>query len=79
MLREFKHIHFVTVARKAKTSVWSCRNNQSNQELGQIRWHPAWRQYCFFTTIDAVYSPTCLDDIVHFIRISMAQRRTDPQ
>ncbi|KKM63866.1 hypothetical protein LCGC14_1507120, partial [marine sediment metagenome] len=44
---QFEYIHFVETGRKTKTVVWSCRNNRSNEELGEVRWHSAWRQYCY--------------------------------
>ncbi|MCK4245312.1 MAG: hypothetical protein KAX20_06780 [Candidatus Omnitrophica bacterium] len=43
-------------------------NNKSQGELGVVKWYPAWRQYCYFPTTQAVYSKGCLDDIGDFIR-----------
>jgi len=63
----FQFIHFEKIEEKPKTSVWSCRNNRSSEELGQVRWYPAWRQYCYFPTCQAVYSVGCLEDINSFI------------
>lgn len=65
----YKFIHFVEIEKKAKTSVWSCRNNRSNEELGTVYWYGAWRQYCFSPNIqmNIVYSKGCMDDIGHFI------------
>lgn len=62
-----KYIHFVLTAQKPKTSVWSCRNNRSGEELGVIKWYGPWRQYCYFPTVQAVYSAGCLDDIARFL------------
>jgi hypothetical protein len=67
MKTQYRYIHFVKVADKPKTSVWSCRNNSNDDELGEVRWYPAWRQYCFFPTQPAVYSVGCLVDINDFI------------
>lgn len=67
MKTKFKFIHFVKTEDKAKTSVWSCLNNRSNAELGVIKWYPAWRQYCYFPTVRAVYSVGCFNDINEFI------------
>ena len=64
----YKYIHFIKVAEKPKTSVWSCRNNSSGDELGEVKWYPAWRQYCYFPTVQAVYSDGCLKDISSFIQ-----------
>lgn len=64
----YKYIHFVIIEEKPKTKVWSCRNNNSGGELGQVKWHNAWRQYCYFPSGPAVYSVSCLEDINDFIR-----------
>lgn len=64
---EYKYIHFIKKENKPKTSVWSCRNNTSTAELGEVKWYPAWRQYCYFPTVQAVYSVGCLEDINTFI------------
>lgn len=67
MKTEYKYLHFIKTGQKAKTSVWSCRNNHSAVELGEIKWYPAWRQYCYFPAARAVYSAGCLEDIRDFI------------
>ncbi|MBW8034846.1 MAG: hypothetical protein FVQ79_04155 [Planctomycetes bacterium] len=66
---------FVKTQEKLKTSVWSCRNKKSENELGIVKWHAAWRQYCYFPTVQAVYSAGCLDDIKDFIEHQMERRR----
>lgn len=67
MKAEYQYIHFVKIEDKRKTSVWSCRNTKSDFELGIIKWHPGWRQYCYFPAGPAVYSAGCLADIQDFI------------
>ena len=64
----YKYIHFLKIADKPKTSVWSCCNNKSEEELGQIKWYPGWRQYCYFPTTQAVYSVGCFEDVNDFMR-----------
>ena len=68
MKTKYKFIHFVKIADKPKTSVWSCRNNKSNAELGEIKWYSEWRQYCYLPTIPAVYNVSCFEDINDFIK-----------
>ena len=65
--RRYEYIHFVQVEQKPKTSVWSCRNNKSGAEPGQVKWHGPWRRYCYFPTCPAVYSAGCLGNITSFI------------
>ena len=67
MKLRYKHIHFVEVEKKPKTSVWECRNNSSTGTLGEIKWYGPWRQYCYFPTVQAVYSVGCFEDINAFI------------
>ena len=74
MKTHYEYIHFVLMTEGPKTSVWACRNNRSTETLGQIRWHGPWRQYCYFPTVQAVYSAGCLADIQAFIEQLMAER-----
>ena len=67
MKTKFEYIYFELIEEKPKTKVFSCRNNRSNTELGIVKWYPAWRRYCYFPTVQAVYSVGCLDDIKNFI------------
>lgn len=75
----YKYVKFVKTEDKPKTSVWSCRNIKSEGELGVVKWHPAWRQYCYFPTVQAVYSAGCLADIKDFIENQMKQRNNTVQ
>lgn len=63
----YKFIHFVRVIEMGKTAIWACRNNEGGAELGMVEWYPAWKQYCYFPTVQAVYSAGCLKDIQDFI------------
>lgn len=76
MKTRYKYIHFVEIPTSRKTSVWSCYNNRSGDELGQVRWYSRWRQYCYFPVAQAVYNVGCLNDIVHFIT-QLADQRVD--
>lgn len=67
MKRYYQYINFQIKEHKPKTLVWSCRNNSSGAELGEIKWYASWRQYCYFPTVQAVYSTGCLKDIADFI------------
>jgi hypothetical protein len=67
-MKTYQYINFKLIEQKPKTGVYQCRNNKSGVELGLIKWYPAWRQYCYFPTCQAVYSKGCLDDINDFIK-----------
>ena len=73
---QYKYIHFEKIADKPMTSVWSCRNNTGDYEIGIVKWNPGWRQYCFFPSSDMVFSPGCMKDIIDFIA-ALAQQRID--
>jgi len=64
---QYGHIHFVKKEDRPKNAVWSCRNNRSSDQLGVVKWYSAWMQYCYFPTVQAVYSVGCLEDINDFI------------
>lgn len=52
-----------------KTKIFSVWSKSSDCELGEIKWHGAWRHYCFFPTIEfeTVHSDRCLFEISQFI------------
>lgn len=65
----YKYLRFQKEPRPAnrKTDVFSCRNKTTGTELGKVKWHGPWRQYCYFPTVQAVYSAGCLRDIADFM------------
>jgi hypothetical protein len=68
MQTQYKYLTFVqTDQAEKKTSTWECKNTRSGTTLGIVKWYPSWRQYCYFPTVQAVYSAGCFDDISHFI------------
>ena len=69
MKTEYDYLRFVEKPRPTgrKTGIYSCRNRKSDTELGIVRWHGPWRRYCYFPTVQAVYSGGCLEDIADFI------------
>ena len=75
MNTKYQYVHFVKVADKPKTSVWTCRNNRTGGELGRVRWYGPWRQYCYFPVAQAVYSEGCLKDICSFLAEERKQQR----
>lgn len=67
---KYKHIYFekVETTKPRKTEIWECRHNEDDYFLGEVKWHGAWRQYCFFPEEQLVFSRSCLIDISHFIQ-----------
>jgi len=77
MKTQYEHIYFeqdLTPSRR-KTQIWACRHVGNEISLGEVRWHPPWRQYCFFPQDQTIYASSCLRDIQDFIRQLMAARK----
>jgi len=58
--------------------VWNKRVHVAHMSLGalgRIEWYGPWRQYCYMSTIQAVYSKGCLRDIADFIEEQMEERK----
>lgn len=62
-----KYLYFTLLENKPKTRVFGVHSKSSDFQLGIIKWHGPWRQYCFFPTADTLYSKGCLEDINNFI------------
>lgn len=80
-----KWIEFKELEPKKKTRVFQVWSKCSNCELGQIKWHPAWRHYCFFvcgstTYYDTyIFSDRCLLEMSEFItKLNQEHKRKKP-
>lgn len=62
-------LEFREIEKKQKTSIWIVWSKSGSCELGQIKWYPSWRHYCFFPTteIETIHSDRCLIEISKFI------------
>lgn len=69
MIQEDEWLEFWLIEVKPKTNIYSVKSKCSKCELGEIRWYPSWRHYCFFPNvlIDTVHSDRCLLSISSFI------------
>jgi hypothetical protein len=80
MKTEYKYIRFMCLGDTGKTSRWSIHNIRTQAFLGEIKWYSAWRQYCFFTTMDSVFNDSCMLDILDFIKqLSAAHNSERPR
>lgn len=78
MKTEYKYLSFdLSEKQPKKTTSWYCRNKHSKDILGIVKWYPAWRQYCFFPTCQAVYNNSCLLDISNFLTQLDTSREKD--
>jgi hypothetical protein len=48
---------------------------QARAELGEVRWHGAWRCFAFFPAAGTLFEPTCLRDLAAFIDWLMGERK----
>ena len=58
-----------------KTKTFVVKNRELNEVIGVIKWHGAWRQYCFFTEGSMLFCKSCLSDISDFIQRLMDDRK----
>ena len=76
MKTKYKYIHFAERdSTGRKTSIWRCLNNISHSLLGKVKWHGAWRQYCFLPEANTVFNRGCNNDINDFITQLMDERK----
>lgn len=67
MRTEYVYLTFVKVESTSKTEKYMCLNKKSGGQLGEVKWYGAWRQYCYFPLVQAIYSSGCLNDIADFL------------
>lgn len=77
MKMDYKYIEMREVVKKPKTSVYAVFNKSHVDLLGYIKWHPPWRQYCFFPEEETVWNMNCLNDVVDFIKQLMDARKKE--
>lgn len=69
------YIQFVQQASTGKTEIHHVMTKGDEPfRLGTIKWHGAWRRYCFFTEPDTIFDCNCLQEIMDFINNLMAVR-----
>lgn len=72
------YIRFVEVSNPGRlTKIWICENINNGAKLGIIKWYGSWRQYCYFTSPDRIFSVGCLKEISDFIVSRMKERKKE--
>jgi hypothetical protein len=77
IIKETKYLIFeATQFRGRKTKIVHVVNKSSGNPLATIEWYGAWRQYCFFPSLeyDTVWNNTCLTDVLEVINMLMKER-----
>jgi hypothetical protein len=70
-----KHLKIFKIEEKPKTNVYSVQSKFDGFELGQVKWYPNWRQYCFFPAAECVWSVDCLTDLKNFVESENIKRK----
>ena len=71
---ESKYMVFDKAGNTGKTEIWNVISISNKFILGQIKWFPGWRQYCFFPSPNSVFNIGCMRDIMRVIRDLMDER-----
>lgn len=50
-----------------KTDIYNIISKRSNSSLGIVKYHPAWRCYCFSPSESTLFNATCLFNMVNFL------------
>jgi hypothetical protein len=61
-----KYLTAIVVKVLPKTVVIEVKNKHHGDVLGQVRWMPTWRQYCYKIG-DVWYSESCLRDLADYL------------
>ncbi len=61
-----KYVYFRLVEQKPKTLVVGIHSISTDEKLGTIKWHPAWRQYVFQFEEGTIWSDGCIQQIINF-------------
>lgn len=57
------------------TNIWAVENVRTQERCGLIRWHGAFRKYCFFPTNDFLFDASCLQAIVDHLNEKNINKR----
>ncbi len=74
-LADSQYLVFREARATGKTKRWDVMSKTGGYRLAQIRWHGAWRQYCFYPEPTTVWNVGCLGDVQNFIDHQMALRK----
>ena len=65
----YVNFHDCGIAVGKKTRTWIVQPKDGSAKNGEVRWHGAWRKYCFFTTgYVEIFEEICLREIAQFVQ-----------
>lgn len=62
-----EYLEIRLMEQKPKTGVYGVFGWTSESYLGQIKWHPTWRKYCFYTLPETTWDSKCLQSLTTFL------------
>jgi hypothetical protein len=68
--------HDCGVATGSKTRSWIVQPKDGSAKIGCIKWHGAWRKYCFFTEYPCIFEEVCLREIARFVEARTREHRS---
>ena len=73
-----KYLKFIELNQKQKriTKWFTVYNEVTKDDIGEIKWNGAWRQYCFYPDYSTHWARGCLKEIVEFMEELMEQTKT---
>ena len=66
--------HKLPKERGRSTDVWTIKGKTSGVHLGQVKWHPPFREYGFFPRAGTVWGQSCRKQLEAFIEQEMEAR-----
>ena len=69
------YLIFLESEKLPKTSIYTVLTKGSRENIGEVKWYPQWREYCFFPESKTVWSRGCLDEIHEFMKRLMRERK----
>lgn len=77
MVTEYLEFHLLTST--TKTKVYSVNSKLHGDRLGIIKWYGPWRQYTFWPQSSTIWNRLCLNDVMEFLQMLMAERKEEQQ
>lgn len=59
----FFRVDYLSDSPSGKTKIYEVITNDRTTILGYIKWHGAWRKYCFYPEKNTLYDPKCLNEL----------------
>lgn len=76
MVKKYLEFFEINTAKEnRKTKVFRIFNKVTKDDIGDVQWNGAWRQYCFYPDPYTHWAGGCLREITEFIDELMKERK----